>query len=513
MDSNKSEGFAGRPENQPESTPVPEKKRRKRIEKAAALPELVAQSGKPETEGEIAVRRSLQQLYANTGDTRETRRDLNLSVQETFDGISNMLDRLADIQREEEVTPVYGNFKTALATKDRRREMPWLMANIKNKIFSLFKKKEVVTEEENLPIVLEKSNKEVIRQAGMLLSEGVSRIVAKADPGYEPIHDTQGVLYLLKIAYPNQKIPSVAYFNRNEPLPKEELDRSEEKTTVYINATEEPFSADMEKRHVFANQEKLGMKSASRAMAEALMDARLINENPPWLQNMLRFMDEIRTMSYLEEKGKDKQPLFNQKNFIEQWPRSLYGIYKMLPFEGLVEVFKTERNAFDPFTDEELDGDLGNFILYADKEGKPMTLRDIIRKREIEAKKAANGIYHTEKESFMLNNKGNKHLGKVAYHNFARITPKQGGKSFINMIPNDVGYAAARVQGYDSFIVFNPQKRSFFINSALPGIEEIYKKLAEKIPGTVFKENSMIFSPATLPEGFNEKEFKKILGY
>ena len=72
-------------------------------------------------------------------------------------------------------------------------------------------------------------------------------------------------------------------------------------------------------------------------------------------------------------------------------------------------------------------------------------------------------------------------LGKVVYHNFAKIQP-QNGKGYVNKIPNDLAFIGTKALGFDTYVQWNKKNGKFFINSNNPNLSRVIEELNKVSP-------------------------------
>ena len=262
--------------------------------------------------------------------------------------------------------------------------------------------------------------------------------------------------------------------------------------------------------------------SSAEMMYEILRRAGLLKENRKWMENLVKTVTDNDNLLYLGEKDAEGKKVFNSKYFRETWPKSLRGMAGDLPFNVLLDLFKSGKIK-DPskvFTKEELEGELGRIEWQVgtkkvkNKEGKEeevpimKSIAELCIDREKEAKFASyaiiNDIRHGREKKLNLEN---TRIGRAVYHNFHKI--KQGKKWVPNTIPFKTAYIAARAYGYDALIVWNKKKpdRRFFINSKHPALNAVGEDIDKVAPGTKVVRAAMLFPPknAAATEGLTQK--------
>lgn len=262
--------------------------------------------------------------------------------------------------------------------------------------------------------------------------------------------------------------------------------------------------------------------SSAEMMYEILRRAGLLKENRKWMEDFVKTVTDNDNLLYLGEKDAEGKKVFNSKHFREVWPRSLRGMAGEIPFNVLLDLFKSGKIK-DPskvFTKEELEGELGKIEWQIgtkkvkNKEGKEeevpvmKSIAELCLDREKEAKFASyaiiNDIRHGREKKLNLEN---TRIGRGVYHNFHKI--KQGKKWVPNTIPFKTAYIAARAYGYDALIVWNKKKpdRRFFINSKHPALNAVGEDINKVAPGTKVVRAAMLFPPknAAATEGLTQK--------
>ncbi len=260
--------------------------------------------------------------------------------------------------------------------------------------------------------------------------------------------------------------------------------------------------------------------SSAEMMYEILRRAGLLKENRKWMENLVKTVTDNDNLLYLGEKDAEGKKVFNSKHFREVWPRSLRGMAGEIPFNVLLDLFKSGKIK-DPskvFTEEELEGELGK-ISWPENWNKKnpdgtiekrtvKTIADLCEIRKGEAKFASyaiiNDIRNGREKKLNLEN---TRIGRGVYHNFHKI--KQGKKWVPNTIPFKIAYIAARAYGYDALIVWNKKKpdRRFFINSKHPALNAVGDDINKVAPGTKVVRAAMLFPPknAAATEGLTQK--------
>lgn len=236
--------------------------------------------------------------------------------------------------------------------------------------------------------------------------------------------------------------------------------------------------------------------SSTKIIYEILKEADLLKENPEWLENFVNFINDNDNLSFEKSLKKD----FNKEYFGKVWPKTINGIANELSFETIKDLFEKGivKKSGQVFSEEEL-----NSEIFQTKTGTE-NIAEICKRRQKEATDALNSIKNFQ--SYANKNKidlSNTIIGKVAYQNFRNGT-----------IKNNLAFLAAKASGYDSFVSWNPEKQSFFINSDHLNLNFLAQKINSKIPGVQDIRNNFIFSPKNIniTEKLNERDFLEIMG-
>ena len=364
---------------------------------------------------------------------------------------------------------------------------------------ALTKRKEIEEKEneENIEKIIKilKNNK----ISEVIVNAGNKKIDGEHVPTFTQDLDSRGALFLLndfnkksleEIYAKRDPKSSIIDIRNGELEPKEKT----KGTRIFIDAggTWLKVEKDGKTTTVRIDHHGSGKKdptSGTKMMYDIMNRANLLKEKPEWLGKFVNFVNEFDNLTYLENTDKNKKKTFNETYFKEQWPNSLYAIAEKIPFNTLLELVKSGKIK-DPsmsFTDEELKGELGKT-----KIGE-LTIAKLCEKARIGdkekgvknidgAEKTIEGIKnakrYAEQEKLNLDN---TLLGKVVYHNFGKIKPKNG-KEFGIKINNKLAFIGTKALGYDTYINWNKEGGNFFINSNHPRLSEIVEKLNKEDP-------------------------------
>lgn len=370
------------------------------------------------------------------------------------------------------------------------------------------------TQKDQQPETLE--GKQAILAAALAIREkGLDRVVVHgkktekmpdgslyAIPGVD--FDTRASLFILNTLSKKAGENPIVEYNEGaytEIVPKgsasQEEPRREDEVVMYVDTGETNFKVEkIGEQTVIYNDhhqpEKASNTSSTEHMAKILIESGIVEEKPEWLDGLIQFTNEVDNLSYVDIKKGGKRT-FNEQVFKEQWSKSLYGLYDKLPFETALELIKAGKinEPFAETNDEEV--------------------KKIIKQQQEQVQKTLFGAKIAAAESEKLRFKKDSGLGTVLYHNFASFIGSNN-KKIINTIPNHLGFLATKALGYDTFVVFNPKNKSFFINSSEKNLNLVLKRLQAKAPGTKPIRGTMIFPPTAIPADFSEAQFLRALG-
>ena len=135
----------------------------------------------------------------------------------------------------------------------------------------------------------------------------------------------------------------------------------------------------------------------------------------------------------------------------------------------------------------------------------------LIQNKKKEVAFALKGGKRALEEGQRMKLKRNGPLGVPLYHNFVKY---KNDKEIVrsNEIPFKIGFLTTKALDRDSFVVFNPKSKSFFINSTGRDLTTIFEALKKIAPGTKMIRGDMIFPPKKLPDDLTEEKFLKAIG-
>lgn len=246
--------------------------------------------------------------------------------------------------------------------------------------------------------------------------------------------------------------------------------------------------------------------SGTKMVFDLLNKGKILKDVPEWLKKFVNSVNEIDNLSYLDKKDNKKRKIFNESYFRNEWPNSFLALAeKDIPFKKLIELCesKTIKDPSVPFTKEELEGKLGKT-----KIGEK-TIAELCNEKKEQVKKTIRSIKNSEKHlSKMDIDTKNTVLGDIVYHNFPEME-YANGKKFINTIPEKLDFIGTKALGKDTFISWNEEKGSFFIDSFHPNLDKIIKTLNEKDPGCAIDvRGNMVFGKINK---LTEEEFLNII--
>lgn len=181
-------------------------------------------------------------------------------------------------------------------------------------------------------------------------------------------------------------------------------------------------------------------------------------------------------------------------NFLqEDWWRTPYGLYKVLPFDFMVDLFKKGRDPRKPFTMKE---SAETKVMIKGKEQSLSTLCENNKKMMIlTAKNMEKAVQDMKAQGIKTET---PELGKVVLNKIEeQKDPKTGKVKVLNRMPH--GKEVARALG-QTYILWG-QDKSFFIGSKEGAdLTLVYEKLAKVIPEAKLIRGAMIVFPRTVKE-------------
>lgn len=347
------------------------------------------------------------------------------------------------------------------------------------------------------------------------LVEQEGKMAIKSSPDF----DTRAALYLLN----DESLGDVGYRQTMIVGKGEKVAAKKGENVLHIDVGGKTLSMKKNAKggnEIFIDHHQEGCKdiktSATELMYEILTKNNIIKKEP-WLDNMVRFTTNVDNLSYVYDNR------YTENNFLEKnWSKSLFGLYKDVPFENIVQWFKEGRDPFKPnFTDEEKESIIihryrqANDTKHGGKQTieEDVTLGKIIEEKEneisielgrnlpfAEVKMKENGIAFETPE-----------LGRVLYNTMDKQADRNG-KMTINSLKH--GYLIAKATGYDTYVSYNELTKKFFINAGTHDLSGIYEKLKKIVPGTKLVRGVMIVPPAGKHnrENITREKFLDILG-
>jgi hypothetical protein len=372
---------------------------------------------------------------------------------------------------------------------------------------------------------------EVIENIGAILRNGVDKIVihgntvekgdeVELEPKFaENIDlDTRGALFLFAMANgvkynegsyteltkKGQQGSDGVFFNNK---------KSEDQTTLYIDTSGEQLDYETTDKGVkvfIDHHQKHFSKyatSATELAYEVLIKNKMI-EAEPWMDNMVEFVTSVDNLSYSNH---DK---FNESFLEHKWPKSMYGIYKNVPFEKIVQWFKQGKDPLNPeFTDEEMGEVIG---VKKDKDGsRKLTLKELISEKKLEIgldiRNAKLAVKVMESRGIKLES---RRIGKVIYNKQDRqkdILKIDKDRNPTNKIYN--GFLVAKALGYDTYATYNEKYNRFMVNTNTHDIYPLYEDIKKTVPESVLVRGVMLMQPPGISnrKDMTEEKFLKIL--
>lgn len=371
----------------------------------------------------------------------------------------------------------------------------------------------------------------VIKEIGEMLKEGIDKIVIHGnnrekgdDVSVEPKFgksldlDTQGALYFLNLA----KDIKYKEGSKTELTKKGAKTKNKQSETVlYIDTSGErlSFKKGRNGKEIFIDhhQEQFSKydTSATELMYEVLTKNKMI-EGKPWMKDVADFVTNVDNLSYVKDEG------FNEKSLEHKWPKSLFGIYKDIPFEKIAGWIEEGRDPFKPeFSENELN-EIFTRIKWKEEDGKQIakkqeiSLREIIREKEQEIgadiSNAKFAVELMKKRGIKLES---KELGKVIYNKRDRqkeIGELDKKRNKVNRIDN--GFLVAKALGYDTYATYYEEHNKFMVNTNTYNLNPIHKNFKKVVPETVLVRGVMLMQPLGLSKrkDMTEEKFLKLLG-
>lgn len=259
------------------------------------------------------------------------------------------------------------------------------------------------------------------------------------------------------------------------------------------------------------------------------------------IKKQATFINKFDNIQFVNEiNPRTKEKYFNEDYFLNHYPRSLYNLAKVLPFEKLQDILenpakykmgdKKNLNWITAFSKDEIEnGEIGKIVIKEQNSKdrtkfQEFTIKDYVEQTKKENWHALTGVINAEKymEEHGITSES-EFIGKTIWHNFPEIevTSKKTGKSrkTKNTIPQSIAYLAAKARGYDAIVFYNPEKQTMFMNAdGNHDLNPIWRKIIKRAPG--YPEpirNIFMFppkDPLTLEESkkISEQEWLGIVG-
>ncbi len=346
----------------------------------------------------------------------------------------------------------------------------------------------------------------------------------------QPDIDIRGAMYLLNLF---AEIEGITVFKENaftESVPKgsqkSEPTRQGETAIAYMDTSGEDFSIQKGGNlyEIFGDHHN---PTKNRATSTTEIYSRILSRSPKfkqyleenlWLQKFIEFTVDADNLKYVDKKSEDGRG-FNKRSFTENWPRSFYALImslngkKVIPFEVLLQAFKDKKHVWKTYTDEEIE----KGITYKNSNGEDVVfdLKNAVAVNKETAEKTMKGI---EKAQDFQKEAGIKtetaELGKVVYHNFAKMKNKGGNGYRKNEIPKGLAFVGTKAAENDTFVSYSPKEGKFFVNSSKKDLTPTYDRLKKLYPGLTLVRGVMIFAPEDPQELKNvtEEQFLRAVG-
>lgn len=364
----------------------------------------------------------------------------------------------------------------------------------------------------------------------------------------KPDFDVNGALYLLEQAHklnPNiynegiliESIPK-GDTKTNEPF------RRKKEVIIYFDAgnSNPRIEDDGVTIKIFADHHGIGnpyntsaTKISYDIFKPTISKNKEINQEAQLLVKCATKFDNIE---FIEDKNRANKKYWNESFFIKDYPRSLYSLAKVLPFEKTLEILKnpkkykfsgTSTNWLTAFSQKEIEeGELGKLKVKIQNpknrtKSREINIKQYIQEVSYENLAGVEGIKIAKK--YMKDHgidENSYFMGKkVIFHNFPEIEIIKNGKKTksINTIPQNVAFLAAKSLGYNGIIFYNPKQGTIFFNTDGKGeMMALWEKVNQKIPGYPKPvRNTFMFPPKDQKlieksKEITEEEWLDILG-
>lgn len=339
----------------------------------------------------------------------------------------------------------------------------------------------------------------------------------------QPDHDVEGALWMMRLF---EKVTGEQFFKEGsgaviESVPKGSQKlmpvREGEENIMYIDVGQQNFSIKKGSKLTenfldHHNTRKSHPTSATQMMMHVLCEEPKFYDyvkGNPWIFKFGDFMTSFDNLTYLKDD-------FDVDELKKEWPRSLYGMMhgskETLPLEAVAEAFEKGRDPWRPYTGMEIKDGITYTNLLGEEE--KIDLQKNVTAGLYQVKSNLQAIDNAEyaMEAMKLP-KETPELGKFLFHNHPQYINEDGNEK-TNVIANNMGFITAKARGYDTYIVYNPQNQSFFINSSTIDLKPVYEKLKAKYPGTTLVRGVMIFTPKNkeVTKNMTEAEFLQTIG-
>ncbi|OGI64312.1 hypothetical protein A2733_00905 [Candidatus Nomurabacteria bacterium RIFCSPHIGHO2_01_FULL_40_20] len=261
--------------------------------------------------------------------------------------------------------------------------------------------------------------------------------------------------------------------------------------------------------------------SASKMVYDIMREGKLFKEEPKWLKEMVKTVNSIDNLSYVDKKNEKGEKIFDKEYFLKKWPRSIQAIAEKLPFEVLLDLFESGKvDPSRPFTEEELRGEIGKtkFEIFENVEQKngyfkrekvTKTIAELCEEKRKEAAETINGIENAVRYTKLHGfDTQNTNIGNIVYHNYPTLKDEESGEFFENDIPHTSDQLGAVAMGFDGIVRF--KEGSFFnIKSKHKGFGGVAKNIQKLAPGTANIRDVILHSPADkrIVKNLKEEDF------
>ena len=276
---------------------------------------------------------------------------------------------------------------------------------------------------------------------------------------------------------------------------------------MHFDTGEKPAGITIEGEESFVDHhqaDKGEPTSASNIIYRGLLELKKINKEP-WLENLIKFVNSIDNLSYDLPKSKDE---------LRDSCGTLYGIYRGLSVESIIEFFKIGKDPFEKFTPSEMEKSV------KDASGAARTIRQICNNNLNITEGSFKGIDVALKEMEHEKVKSETpELGKVIVNyiqnapGFEKIgqekqyTGEHRPKNYIQR-----GFLAIKAAGYDTYIAWYEDSNSFFITSS-KDLRKPFASIKASFPEAKLIRGSMIISNIKIekPDNFTIDKLLKAL--